>query len=340
VYNRGKRGVVIDLTVPGAAELVYRMVADADVFLTSLLPAARRKLGIDVDDIRRHNPKIIYAVGSGQGAHGEEAEKGGYDAISFWARSGASSGATPDDSPYPLSMPAAAFGDVLSGMVLAGGVAAAIAKRERTGEGSVVDGSLLATGMWAMQMNITAAKLSGAPEMPKLSRGAFPNPLVNTYRTADDRFLMLCMLQSQRYWAEFCRAIGRADLVDDPRFATDADRTANKVACIAELDAVFAAKPLAEWRTALAAQEGQWDVVQRGGDLPFDPQALANGYVQDVEYDDGRVLTMVSTPVQFDRAPVPIRPAPEYGAHTDEVLMELGMDMEQILEAKIAGIVG
>jgi crotonobetainyl-CoA:carnitine CoA-transferase CaiB-like acyl-CoA transferase len=340
VYNRGKRGIVIDLSAPGAADLLYKMVAGADVFLTSLLPAARRKLRIDVEDIRRANPKIIYATGSGQGALGDEAEKGGFDAISFWARSGCSSGATPDDAPYPLGMPAAAFGDVLGGLTLAGGIAAAIAQRERTGKGSVVDGSLLATGMWAMQMNITTAKLIGVPEMPKLARNSFPNPLVNCYRTSDGSCVFLCMLQSQRYWAELCRAMGRADLIDDPRFATDAGRATNKTACIAELDRIFAAKTLTEWRAILATQEGQWDVVQRAGDLPVDRQALANGYVQDVEYGDGRVLTMVSTPVQFDRVPFPIRPAPEHGQHTEEVLMELGMNMDQILEAKVAGIVG
>jgi crotonobetainyl-CoA:carnitine CoA-transferase CaiB-like acyl-CoA transferase len=148
------------------------------------------------------------------------------------------------------------------------------------------------------------------------------------------------MLQSQRYWADLCRAMDRADLIDDPRFATDAVRATNKTACIAELDRIFAAKTLAEWRVILATQEGQWDVVQRAGELPVDRQALANGYVQDVEYGDGRVLTMVSTPVQFDRAPLPIRPAPEHGQHTEEVLMELGMNMDQILEAKVAGIVG
>jgi crotonobetainyl-CoA:carnitine CoA-transferase CaiB-like acyl-CoA transferase len=247
---------------------------------------------------------------------------------------------TPDGFPYPVGMPSPAFGDVVAGMALAGGVAAAIAKRERTGEGSVVDSSLLATGMWAMQMNITASHLTGAREMPKLTRGSFPNPLVNCYRTSDDRWVFLCMLQSTRYWAEFCRAMGRADLIDDPRFATDAGRTANKTECIAELDRTFAAKTLAECRADLATQSGQWDVVQQAGDLPSDCQTVANSYVQDVDYGDGRVLTMVSSPVQFDRVPSILRPAPEHGQHTDEVLMEHGMDMDQILEAKIAGIVG
>jgi crotonobetainyl-CoA:carnitine CoA-transferase CaiB-like acyl-CoA transferase len=228
----------------------------------------------------------------------------------------------------------------MAGMALAGGVAAALLNRARTGEGSVVDGSLLATGMWGMQMNIIASKLSGVAEMPKMVRSSFPNPLVNSYRTSDDRWVFLNMLQSQRYWADFCRAIGRPDLVEDPRFVTDTARTANRTACIAELDQVFATKPLAEWRKRLASQEGQWDAMQQPGDLPADRQALANKYVQDVDYGGGRVLTMVSAPVQFDRSPAALRPAPEHGQHTEEVLMELGIDMDQIIEAKIAGVVG
>ncbi|MGE0388432.1 MAG: CaiB/BaiF CoA transferase family protein [Gammaproteobacteria bacterium] len=340
IFNRGKRSVVVDLAAPGATDIVQRMVAGADVFLTSLLPAARRKLRIDVDDIRRMNPRIIYAVGSGQGAHGPEAEKGGYDAISFWARSGIASAATSEEATYPSNMPGGAFGDGTSGAVFAGGIAAAIAQRERTGEAPVVDGALLATAMWALQPGIVGARLTGVRELPKMTRNMMPNPLVNSYRTSDDRWVALCMLQGQRYWPGFCRAAGCAELIDDPRFDSDATRAANVDACIAALDAVFARRTLEQWRAILATQEGQWDVLQQAGELATDPQALANGYVQDVDYGDGRSLTMVSTPVQFDRRPSPIAPAPEHGAHTEEVLLELGMDMDAILQAKAAGVLG
>jgi crotonobetainyl-CoA:carnitine CoA-transferase CaiB-like acyl-CoA transferase len=338
IFNRGKRSVAMDLAAEGASELFYKLVDGADVFLTSFLPAARRKLRVDADDLVKRNPGIIYAVGSGQGAHGDDAEKGGYDAISFWARSGIASAVTPSDAPYPLGMPGGAFGDALSGALLAGGIAAAIAQRERTGRGSVVDSALLASGMWALQPGIVGAKLTGVAELPKAKRAVMPNPLVNNYRTSDGRFVALCMLQGQRYWPGFCRAIGREDLAMHPDFASDALRAKNIAACIAALDEVFAKEPLAHWKRALATQEGQWDVVQQAGELSRDPQALANGYLQDVDYGDGRTLTMVSSPIQFDRAPSKIRPAPELGAHTDEVMLELGLDMEQVIEAKAAGI--
>ncbi len=338
IFNRGKRSVSMDLNVDGAVELLYKMVADADVFLVSLLPSARRKLKIEVDDIRAHNPNIIYAAGNGQGALGEEADKGGYDSISFWARSGIASAVTPNDAPYPLAMPGGAFGDGTSGAIFAGGIAAAIAQRERTGEAAIVDGSLLGTGMWALQPGIVGANLLGIDEMPKAGRTAMPNPLVNNYRTSDDRFVALCMLQGQRYWPGLCAAIGRDDLIEHPDYADDASRGANIEACIAELDATFATKPLAEWVQILAAQPGQWNVVQKAGELVRDPAALANGFVQDVDYGDGRSLTMVSTPVQFDRKPSPASPAHELGSDTDAIMAEIGLDEDAIINAKIAGI--
>jgi crotonobetainyl-CoA:carnitine CoA-transferase CaiB-like acyl-CoA transferase len=337
IFNRGKRSVAIDLGADGAVDLLYRMVDDADVFLISLLPAARRKLGIDVDDVRRRNPRIIYAVGSGQGPFGDDAEKGGYDLISFWARAGIASAVTPDELPYPLLMPGGAFGDSLSGAILAGGIAAAIAQRERTGESSVVDVSLLGTAMWAMQPGIVGSKLIGVDELPKLARDAVPNPLGVNYRTSDGRYIALCMLQFQRYWPGFCRAIGRPDLIDDANFAPES-LASNIDDCVATLDEVFATRTLEEWKVALATQDGQWDIVQKVGELPRDRQAVANSYTQSVEYGDGRSITMVSAPVQFDRAASTIAPAPELGRHTDEVMAEIGLNDEEIIDLKVQGV--
>jgi crotonobetainyl-CoA:carnitine CoA-transferase CaiB-like acyl-CoA transferase len=339
IFNRGKRSLTIDLNVEGATDLLHRLLEDADVFLTSLLPPARRKLKIDIEDLTSRHPKLIYAVGSGQGSRGPDAEKGGYDSISFWARSGVASAVTPDALPYPLPMPGGAFGDGLSGAVFAGGICAAIAQRAMTGKASVVDASLLGTGMWAMQPGIVGSALVGIEEMPKPGRTLMPNPLVNNYRTCDGRYLALCMLQGQRYWPDLCRAVGRPDLIDDPRFDTDAKRAANITDCIAVLDQVFAQKPLADWKAILVTQDGQWDVVQKVGELASDRDAVANGFIQDVDYGDGRVIKMVSTPLQFDRQPLAARPAPELGAHNDEVLAELGFSEDQIIDLKVSGVV-
>jgi len=339
MFNRGKRSISLDLGAEGALEVLHRLLGEADVFLTSLLPPARRKLGIDIEDLMSRHPRLIYAIGNGQGMHGPDAEKGGYDAISYWARASVSASITPDSLPFPLPMPGGAFGDVQSGTALAGGVAAALFRRERTGKASVVDTALLGAGMWAMQASICGTRLAGLEEMPKPGRTVMPNPLVNFYKTSDNRFVSLCMLQGQRYWPGLCKAIGREDLATDPRFAAEADRVANIEECIAELDAEFATRPLAEWKAALATQSGQWDVVQKSGELGDDPAARANGFAQDVDYGDGRTLMMVSAPMQFDRQYLKSRPAPELGADSDAVLAEVGYDEEQIIDLKVAGIV-
>jgi crotonobetainyl-CoA:carnitine CoA-transferase CaiB-like acyl-CoA transferase len=337
IWNRGKRSLALDLTQPQAQEIVMQLVETADVFLTSYLAPTRRKLGLDIDTVRSRNPSIIYASGTGQGPQGEEADKGGYDSITFWSRGSVSASVTPPDYPRPVAMPAGAFGDSLSGISLAGGIAAALVKKARTGEGSVVDGSLLGTAMWCMQMGIVGSAVAGpAPLTPS---GRVFNPLVNNYRTADDRWVALCMLQPDLYYEGLCRAIGRDDMVTDARFATPADRAAHVEDIIAELEKTFVAKPLSEWRAALSTQKGQWDVVNRANDLLDDPQAVVNGFVQKVDYGGGRELPIVASPVQFDRVPPALTPAPGFGADTDDVLLSLGMDWDAIIEAKASGAV-
>jgi len=337
-YNRGKRSISIDLAVEGSVDVLHRMLEDADVFLTNLLPPTRRKMKIDVADIQARHPKIIYAVGSGAGAHGPDAEKGGYDFISFWSRGGVSAAVTPADYPYPLPMPSGAFGDCTSGSMLAAGICAAIAQRAMTGHASVVDGALLASSLWSMQSKITSATLAGVLDPYKQSHTSVPNPLVNSYRTSDDRFIVICMLQPQRYWAGFCQAMGRPELVDDPRFNTDEARKQNLLECIEVIDGIFAAKTLAECRAALATQPGQWDVVQQPGELHQDYQVQANQFMQEVDYGDGRSIKLVSVPVQFDREVLKARPAPEFNADGDAIMAELGYSEDEIIDLKVAGI--
>jgi crotonobetainyl-CoA:carnitine CoA-transferase CaiB-like acyl-CoA transferase len=345
-WNRGKRSVALDLKHPRAREILLQAAEKADVFLTSYLPPTRRQLGLDVDDIRAVNPSIVYACGTGQGSLGDEAEKGGYDSISFWARGGVGATVTPPGANRPIGQPAGAFGDSLSGMALAGGVAAALVRRARTGEGAVVDVALLGTAMWCLQMPILGAAVMmaqpPAADAGSGSRSVNPqifNPLVNNYRTSDGRWLSLCMLQRDRYWDDVLVALGREDLRTDQRFSTPEALGAHNDEAIAELERTLGAMTLDEARAALGSQSGQWDVMQNVLELPADPQAIANGFVQNVEYDGSVTLPLVSSPAQFDRTPNPLGRAPEFGADTDGVLAGLGLDAEAVMQAKIDGAV-
>jgi crotonobetainyl-CoA:carnitine CoA-transferase CaiB-like acyl-CoA transferase len=335
--NRGKRSVGIDLGNARGLELLHRLVASADVFLTNFLPAARRRLRIEPEDIRRVNPRIVYVRGHGQGAEGPDRERGGYDAASFWCRGGIAHALTPRAAEAPV-MQRAAFGDSTGALAVAGGVAAALFRRERTGEGSVVDVSLLGTAMWLLAPDIVASKLLGI-DLPSGDRTQPPNPIVNSYRTKDGRWLFLNMLQPDRFWPDLCRRLGREDLIADPRFADGRARFENRAECVRALDGIFAERTLEEWRVALADAEGVWAPMQTARELPDDPQARANGYLSEVERADGPPFALVASPVQFDGRTPTLRPAPDLGQHTEEVLLELGVGWDELAAAKEAGAI-
>ena len=338
-YNRGKRSITLDLQQKQGVEILFKLLENADVFVTNLLTKARQRMGIDVEAVRARFPNLIYGVGSGAGRHGPEAHRGGFDSTTFWARGGIAASLTEEDAERPVGPPGAAFGDTISASMLAAGIAAAIAQRAMTGHASVVDVSLLSSAMWSMQRGITQSTYENVQRFPR-SKGALPNnPLVNLYQTRDGRFLSLCMLQQDRYWTKLCEVVGRSELGNDPRFADAKTRRANMAACVEELNAIFRGKDLAEWREILSRQEGQWDVVQYVGELKNDRQVQANRYLQTVEHADGSQLQMVSIPMQFDGEALPAKPAPGFGADSEAILADLGYDQEKVLALKVAGVV-
>ncbi|HXY93735.1 MAG TPA: CoA transferase [Acidimicrobiia bacterium] len=337
--NHGKRSVGLALEHPDALDALYRIAATSDVFVTNFLPEARRRLKIDVDDIRAVNPRIVYVRGSAHGARGPDAELGGYDNCTYWARSGSAVGVTPPGTDGLCFMPGPAFGDASGGMNIAGGIAAALFARERTGEGSVIDVSLLSTGVWANSLAIDVALLTGEPWVwPSLEQPGMPtNPLVGAFLTSDDRYLVLNMMQPGRYWADFCRHVGREDLVTDPRFDSTENVMANAEAGAAILQDEIRKRPFAEWIERFRSLEGQWSPALTSVDAGRDPQVRAAEMVRPVIDADGVERELVVNPVQFDERPPDLVRAPQFAEHTDEVLLGVGYSDDEILQLKVDG---
>jgi formyl-CoA transferase len=337
VPNRGKRDIGLDISVPEGRELLVELVKTADVFITNYLPAIRRKLGIDVDDIRAVNERIIYGRGTGQGTRGAEAERGGFDLASAWARGGLAHLMTPPGGGDPPFQPGS-VGDLSGGLNMAGAIAAALFRRERTGKGAVVDTSLYNTGMWITSQSIVGGPM-GKP-MPYMSRATSRNPLVNYFPTKDGRWICVVLLQADKLWPDLARHLGREDLLDDERFVDSAARAANNTEFMTELDATFRTRTFAEWRSALMTLEGVWAPVLSPLEIAEDPQAIENGFVPEVAIGDGTSYRIVASPAQFDDLqPAGWTRAPEHGENTEDILLELGLDWERIIALKDSGVI-
>jgi crotonobetainyl-CoA:carnitine CoA-transferase CaiB-like acyl-CoA transferase len=337
--NRGKKSIGIDLKTPGGREVLLKLAESCDVFLTNYLPSARAKFGIDVEDIRKVNPNCIYVRGSGHGTEGPDADKPGYDGVSYWSRGGVGAALTPSSMTEGIVAPRPAFGDVMGGMTIAGGIAAALYKRATTGEPSVVDVSLLGLAAWNLSPDVTSSALYDSPPIPTFDRRQSPNPLVGNYKTSDGRYITLMMLQGDRFFAEFCNVIGRSDLVTDERYAEPMNRFNNRSELIDTFDTEFAAKTFAEWIEILQPLSGAWGPVQNAYDLHSDPDVIANGYIPKVTSMSGAEFAMPVNPVQFDGVHVVPAGAPEHGQHTEELLLDAGFEWAEIEKYKEQGAI-
>lgn len=335
--NRGKRAIALDLRAEPGREILDQLLDTADVFLTNFRPGALRRLGLDADELTQRYPRLVYARGHGYGVRGPDADRPGYDSSAFWARGGVGHVLTPPDRDVPINQ-RGAMGDRNGAMALAFGVAAALLKRARTGTGSVIDVSLLGTAMWMLSSDVLAALQGGKPRSPVAASGG-PNPLVGAYRTKDERHVQLVFLESDRYWPEFCRVIGRDDLAADDRFADLRRRGENREALAALLEEEFASRTLAEWKDLLAGIDAPWAPMQAVEELLEDPQVVANDYVGTVEVEDGTSYRLPTVPLQIDERPPDLRRAPEHSEHTEAVLLELGHSWERIAELKAAEVI-
>jgi crotonobetainyl-CoA:carnitine CoA-transferase CaiB-like acyl-CoA transferase len=333
--NRGKRSIVLDLRHAEARAVVDRLLERADVFLTNLRGATLARLGLDHPQLAERFPRLVYARVTGYGERGPDADRPAYDVGAFWARTGMVAALTPEGSDPPLQR--GAMGDHTAGMTLAGGVAAALVARERTGRGQLVTTSLLRVGAFVMGWDANAALRLGIHATP-MERRTMPNPVISSYRAGDGRWFWLLGLQGQRHWPDLVRTVGKPEWLDDPRFATMPARREHATALVAALDEIFATAPMAEWAKRLDAAGMWWAPVQTVEELLEDPQAHAAGLFVDVPQADGRTAPAIASPLDFSDTTWAVEaPAPECGQHTELVLLELGYDWDEIAALREKG---
>ncbi len=327
--NRNKRSLTLDLKQPEAREIVYRLAARSDVFVQNFRKGVATRLGIDYPALRAHNPRLIYANATGYGPFGPDAEEPSFDRLGL-ARSGIMFAAgEPEMEPLPIG---GGIADQMGAVMLAYGVLTALLARERFGVGQEVDASHLGSMMWLQGLSISMRLMMGRG-FPREKRSAAANPLWNHYRCADGHWLALAMLQPDRYWADFCKAIGRPELASDPRFADLRARAQHAEQAVAILDQVFASRPRDAWLEILH-QGGDFIFtrVNQIDDLPDDPQARANDYIVDFDHPEHGKIQVMGVPVRLSETPGQVRePAPELGQHTELVLQDvLGMGWDEI----------
>jgi crotonobetainyl-CoA:carnitine CoA-transferase CaiB-like acyl-CoA transferase len=319
--NRSKRSIVLDLSTEEGRRLAQELVDSADVFLTNIRVSALRRVGLDPETLRQRNPRLVYAIVTGYGLEGEEADRPAYDIAAFWARSGLAASLTPPEGELPFQR--GGMGDHSVAMTAAAMISAALFARERIGQGDLVSTSLLRQGAYTIGFDVNVALMWGLA-IRVGTRTQMGNPCINNYRAGDGRRFWVVGLEGQRHWPPLARAVGHPEWIEDERFATAAARAQNAPELIGLLDGAFATKALDEWALIFDADpEFFWAPVQTVDELLADRQFHAAGGLVEVPSEEG-TWTMLATPADFDiHRWAPRFRAPLLGEHTDEVLAEL-----------------
>jgi crotonobetainyl-CoA:carnitine CoA-transferase CaiB-like acyl-CoA transferase len=333
--NRNKRGITLDLKSPSAQQVLERLVKWADVFIVNTPHPARKRLKLEYDDVVRWNQRLIYADVTGFGEKGPDAELPGFDITAYWARSGLLS--MTRDAGEPPTWPVAGSGDNATAVGLYGAIVTALYRRERTGKGAYVTTSLLAEGVWSASVSIQAA-LCGAKFYDPHDRKNPANAALNVYRALDGAWFVLLVTPDKL--AHVANAIGREDLLKDPRFTDPAKLIQNMTQLTAILDDVFSSQPMSHWYEVFNGVHVTFGVVRGPEEVIDDPQLRANDIVVPLEGAGGKLTSTVSSPIQVHGvAKVPARRAPAIGEHNDEVLEQLGFSASDIDGLQASGAV-
>jgi crotonobetainyl-CoA:carnitine CoA-transferase CaiB-like acyl-CoA transferase len=333
--NRNKRGMTLDLKSPSAKAVLERLVKWADVLIVNTPHAARKKLGIEYDDVVGWNPRLIYADLTGFGEKGPDANLPGFDITSYWARSGLLS--MTRDAGVPPTWPVAGSGDNATAVGLYSAIVTALYRRERTGKGSYVTTSLLAEGIWSASVSIQAA-LCDAKFFAPHDRKNPANAAMNVYRASDGIWFVLLVTPDKL--AAVAKAIGRQDLLTDPRFSDPAKLMENMPQLTTILDEVFGSQPMAYWSEVFNGIRVTFGAVRGPQEVVNDPQLRVNEIVVPLEGAGGKLTSTISSPIQVHGvAKVPARRAPELGEHNDEILKDLGFDAQAIDGLRASGTI-
>lgn len=336
--NRGKRSITVNLDRPSGRAIVQRLARDVDIFITNLVPRRLARYELGYETLSAGHPRLIYAGLTAVGAKGDERDRLGFDYTAFWARSGIMS--LVGDRDGPPAMPRAGMGDHVTCLAMTWGIMTALYERERTGAGQEIQASLLNLGLWVLGSDIQTA-LMGLPNAPRHARVEPRNPLVNPYRTRDDRWLLLMANQSERDWPRVCAALDLGAIGDDPRFQTMVGRQQHSAELVGLLETAIAGRSREEWAPRLDANGVIWGPVQDVAEAIDDPQVRANGYLTEIDHPTFGRLQTIDSPVRFGTSQVGARtPAPELGQHTEEVLLEHGYTWEEIATLHEEGAIG
>ena len=337
--NRNKKSMTLDLKKPEGKELLYKLVAASDVFCTNYSLGAIEQNKIDYETLKQYNPKLVYGMATGYGSLGSDAKKRAYDAIAQ-ARSGIMTTVGEPDGP-PLQIAGAIF-DQVTGTILVNGILAALVARGLKGIGQMVEVSLLGSGIHMQAYNINVTLLRGR-SMPRPSRKTLKNPLANHYECADGKWLLLCEAQSDRFWHAFLTAMGLERIEHDPKFTDAKARRDNFVELTQLLADTFITKPRDEWLKRLEEYgDGMaFSPIYELNELTSDPQVMLNGYIDEVDHPNLGKVKLLGTPLKFSQTPADKREAaPNFGQHTEEVLMDvLGLDWGDIERLKTGEVI-